>query len=157
MVSHGRGRLVSGPEGMADYIEADLHRPGEILAAAARMLDLSAPVGLVLMGVMGHLDDEHAFAIVRELLAGLPAGSYLVLQDGARTSDSEAFTEAQEGYDDTGAIPYRLRTPAQIASFFDGLELVQPGVVPVSTWHPEPGQPAPELDSFGGIGRKAAS
>jgi hypothetical protein len=155
VVSHGRTRLVSGPEGLADYLEADLHQPGEILAAAAGVLDFSQPVGLVLMGVMGHLDDGDAFPAVRRLVGALLAGSYLVLQDGARPSDGESFTDAQQEYDDTGAIPYRLRTPQQIASFFDGLELVEPGVVPVPRWRPAPGGAEPDVDSYGGVGRKA--
>ena len=67
------------------------------------------PIGLVLMGVMGHIDEDDAYPIVRQLLGGLPAGSFLALQDGAEMS--EAFTEAQEDYDDTGAIPYHLRRP----------------------------------------------
>lgn len=90
------------------------------------MLDFTQPIALVLMGVMGHIDDEHAYPVVRQLLAGLPPASYLALQDGAQASG--AFTEAQQGYDD--AIPYRLRRPEQIASFFDGLEVLAPGWSP---------------------------
>jgi hypothetical protein len=154
VVSHGRSQLSGTPEGFADYIEADLHQPAEILSAAARVLDFTQPIALVLMGVMGHIDDESAYPIVRQLLEGLPPASYLALQDGARTSG--AFTEAQQGYDDTGAIPYRLRRPEQIAAFFDGLEVVEPGVVPTPHWRPEPDQssPPPDVEAFGGVGRK---
>lgn len=156
VVHHGRTQLISTPAGGADYIEADLHQPAEILGAAARMLDFSQPVALLLMGVMGHIEDDDAYPIVRELLDGLPPASYLALQDGARTSS--AFTEAQEGYDDTGAIPYRLRRPEQIAAFFDGLDMVEPGVVPTPRWRPEPDQssPPPDVEAFGGVARKAA-
>ena len=154
VVSHGRSQLSGTPEGFADYIEADLHQPAEILSAAARVLDFTRPIALVLMGVMGHIDDESAYPIVRQLLEGLPPASYLALQDGARTSG--AFTEAQQGYDDTGAIPYRLRRPEQIAAFFDGLEVVEPGVVPTPHWRPDPDQssPPPDVEAFGGVGRK---
>ena len=155
VVSHGRGQLAGTPEGFADYTEADLRQPAEILRAAARVLDFSQPVGLVLMGVMGHLDDDDAYPIVRQLLGGLPAGSFLALQDGAEMSD--AFSEAQEDYDDTGAVPYHLRRPEQIAAFFEGLDIVDPGVVPTPQWRPEPGQPGPpDVDAFGGVGMKAA-
>jgi S-adenosyl methyltransferase len=68
----------------------------------------------MLLGVMGHIDDTVAYAIVSRLLDGLPGGSYLVLQDGANLSDT--FSEAQQGYDETGAVPYRLRRPEQIAT-----------------------------------------
>ena len=148
VVSHGRGQLSSTPEGCADYAGADLHQPAEVLRAAARTLDFTHPVALLLMGVMGHLDDERAYPAVRQLLEGLPPGSYLALQDGAQTSGS--FTDAQQGYDDTGAIPYRLRRPEQIAAFFDGLEIVAPGVVPTPQWRPEPDEsgPAPDVEAF---------
>jgi len=156
VVSTSRSQLTSTPQGAVDYIEADLHQPAEILSAAARMLDFSQPIALLLMGVMGHLDDGDAYTIVRQLLDGLPPASYLALQDGARTSG--AFTEAQQGYDDTGAIPYRLRRPEQIAAFFDGLDVVEPGVVPTPHWRPEPAlsNPPPEVEAFGGVARKAA-
>jgi O-methyltransferase involved in polyketide biosynthesis len=155
VVSHGSSRLASAPEGRAEYVEADLNQPAAILAAAARTLDFSEPVALLLMGVMGHLDDGAAYPIVGQLLDGLPPGSYFGLQDGAQ--DTEEFNQAQQDYDDTGAIPYRLRTPAAIAAFFEGLDLIAPGVVPVPQWHPEPGEASPQaLDSYGGVARKPA-
>jgi O-methyltransferase involved in polyketide biosynthesis len=154
VVSHGRSQLISTHEGVADYIEADLHHPGEIRRAAAGILDFSRPIALVLMGVMGHLDDDDAYPVVRQLLDGLPAGSYLALQDGAKISD--AFTEAQQDYDDTGAVPYRLRRPEQIAAFFDGLDIVEPGVVPTPRWRPELDQSIPlDVEARGGVARKA--
>jgi hypothetical protein len=154
VVRHGSSRLTSTPEGAAGYIEADLHQPEEILAAAEGRLDFGQPVGLLLMGVMGHLDDAGAYRVVAGLIAGLPPGSYFALQDGALTSDE--FGEAQQGYDDTGAIPYRLRRPAQIAAFFDGLDLLPPGVVQVPQWRPDPGPSGlpPDIGSFGGVARK---
>jgi len=91
---------------------------------------------------------------VRALLDGLPAGSYLALYDGSDTSP--AFKAAQQVYNQTGAAPYHLRSPQRIAQFFDGLELVEPGVVSCSRWRPEPSPlgPDPEVETFGGIGRK---
>jgi hypothetical protein len=155
VVSHGGSQLTSTPEGVTRFIEADLHQPAEILRAAGETLDFSRPIGLVLMGVMGHIDDGAAYPIVRQLVDGLPAGSYLVLQDGAQVS--EAFNEAQEGYDDTGAIPYRLRRPEQIAAFFDGLDVVAPGVVPLPRWRPDPAQAGvPDVEAFGGVARKGS-
>ena len=156
VVSRSRSQLTSTPQGAVDYIESDLHQPAEILSAAARTLDFSQPIALLLMGVMGHLDDGDAYTIVRQLLDGLPPASYLALQDGAMISG--AFTEAQQGYDDTGAIPYRLRRPEQIAAFFDGLDVVEPGVVPTPHWRPEPdlSSPPPDVEAFGGVARKAA-
>jgi len=151
---HARALLTSTPEGVTAYVEADLHEPADILEKASRTLDLSRPVALMLMGIMGHVADEAEIKrIIGELLEPLPSGSFLTLYDG--TATDEAFTEAQEGYDETGAVPYRLRRPEQIAGFFEGLEPVEPGVVPVNLWRPEPSPfPPAEVHAYGGIGRK---
>ena len=156
VVTYGRRYLASAPDGTAEFVEADLNQPAGILGAAARILDFSQPIALLLMGVMGHLKDADAFPVVHQLVAGLPPGSYLALQDGAPRSADGSFTDAQQGYDDTGAIPYHLRRPEQIAEFFDGLEAVAPGLVPLQRWRPAPGQPSsgPDLDNFGGVARK---
>jgi hypothetical protein len=79
---------------MTDFAEAYLHRPEDVVAAAARTLDFSQPIALLLMGVMGHLEDGNAYPIVRHLVGALPPGSYLALYDGGTTSASDAFTEA---------------------------------------------------------------
>ncbi|MEO3787495.1 SAM-dependent methyltransferase [Actinocorallia sp. B10E7] len=152
---HARALLTSTPEGVTAYVDADLHDPPAILEKAAETLDLSKPVALMLMGIMGHVsDDAEIKEIIRRLLDGLPSGSFLVLYDG--TATDESFTEAQEGYDETGAVPYRLRRPEQIIGFFEGLELLDPGVVPVTLWRPEPSpfDPGPPAHAYGGVGRK---
>ncbi len=109
----------------------------------------------MLMGIMGHIQDADACPIVRELIDALPAGSYLALYDGSNVS--EPFNAAQDGYNQTGADPYFLRSPAQITQFFDGLDLVEPGVVPCSRWRPELGPSGPraaDSESYGGLGCK---
>jgi O-methyltransferase involved in polyketide biosynthesis len=155
VLTHARALLTSTPEGVTDYVDADIRLPDTILRAAAMTLDFSRPIALMLMGVMGHVtDDDEAYAIVKELVAALPPGSYLVERDGAAISD--VIVEAQEGYDSTGAVPYHLRTPAEIARFFDGLELLEPGVVSCSRWRPDPspfGEPD-EVALYGGVARK---
>jgi O-methyltransferase involved in polyketide biosynthesis len=152
---HARALLAGRPEGATHYVEADLHEPEKIIELAREHLDFGEPVALMLMGIMGHVpDDEEAYSIVRRLVEGLPSGGYLVLEDGTDTDD--AFLEAQKGYDDTGAVPYRLRSPAQIARFFEGLELLEPGVVSVPLWKPDPsplGPPA-EAHAYGAVARK---
>ncbi|MFI0485352.1 SAM-dependent methyltransferase [Actinomadura sp. 9N215] len=155
VLSHARALLTSTPEGMTDYIDADLRDPGRILDAAAEKLDLGRPVALMLMGILGHVPDEgRPKEIIDRLLDGLAPGSYLVLYDS--TSASEANAKALEGYNDSGAVPYRLRSPEQVAHFFDGLELLEPGVVPLQWWRPEVAhiETTFEVNSFGGIGRK---
>jgi S-adenosyl methyltransferase len=158
VLTHARALLTSTPEGATDYIDADLRDPDKILEGAARTLDFGQPIALMLMGILGHIGDyDEARSIVRRLLATLPSASYFALNDGTNVI-SKAFEEAQEGYNRSGAVPYHLRSPEQIAGFFDGLELVEPGVVSCPRWRPDPagqGADAPaEVDAFGGVGRK---
>jgi S-adenosyl methyltransferase len=98
--------------------------------------------------------DEHAHPIVAELVAGLPPGSYLALYDGSDVS--AASNAAQDGYNQTGADPYYLRSPERIAAFFDGLDLIEPGVVPCTRWRPDhtPFGPPADAETCGGLGRK---
>jgi len=152
VLAHARALLTSAPEGSTEYLDADIRNPAAILDAAAGLLDFTQPIALMLMGIMGHFTDEEAYPIVRRLLAGLPAGSYFALYDGADTN--EAFNQAQRGYNESGAVPYHLRSPEQFARFFEGLELVEPGVVPVPHWRPDPDAPAVEIYSYCGVGRK---
>ncbi|GAP52821.1 SAM-dependent methyltransferase, partial [Streptomyces azureus] len=106
----------------------------------------------------GHVADyERARELVRRLMAGLPAGSHLVISDS--TATSEGMIAASEAYNESGAVPYHVREVAEIAGFFDGLELVEPGVVRVPEWRPEPsegavGEDAAGVDAYCGVGRK---
>ena len=156
VLAHARALLTSTPQGATAYIHADLRDPEKILAEAADTLDLTQPVALILSGVLGHVVDiDEARSIVRGLLAGLPSGSYLSLNDGTSVIARDQLEQATQDYNDSGALPYVQRTPAEIASFFEGLELVEPGVVSCPRWRPDPvlGD-QPELDAFGGVGRK---
>jgi O-methyltransferase involved in polyketide biosynthesis len=154
VLAHARALLTS-TQGLTAYIDADLHEPDTILEAATKTLDFSEPVALMLMGILGHFDYDEARSIVKRLLDPLPSGSYLTLNDGTNII-SESFVQAQENYNRSGAVPYHLRSPEQIAGFFEGLELVEPGLVSVPRWRPDPadGEPPEELDAFGAVGRK---
>jgi O-methyltransferase involved in polyketide biosynthesis len=156
VLTHARALLTSTPQGFTSYVDADLRDPDKILEAAGRTLDFTQPIALMLLGILGHVTDDEARSIVKRLLDALPSGGYLALYDGTNTNP--AGVEAQERYNRSGAVPYHLRSPEQIAGFFDGLDLVEPGVVSVSRWRPDPadaagGLPA-EVDAFGGVGRK---
>jgi hypothetical protein len=158
VLTHARALLTSTPQGVTDYIHADLREPDKIVAAAAETLDFTRPVALMLMNILGHVGDyDEARSVVRRLLDALPSGSYLAHCDGTNVLDS-GMDEALRVYNQSGAVPYNARTPEQIAAFFEGLELVEPGVVSCPRWRPDPangsgGLPA-ELDEFGGVGRK---
>ncbi len=155
---YARALLTSGPAGATEYVEAGVREPDRILRAAARTsLDFTQPVALLLNGALGHVpDDTEAHAIVRRLLGGVPSGSYLVFNESTNVVRGAEFAEAMKLWNVAGSAPYCLRGPEQIASFFDGLELVEPGVVSCPRWRPDPGQPAaaPDVDAFGGVGRK---
>jgi hypothetical protein len=153
---HAEALLTSRPEGVTAYIEADARDPERILEQAADTLDFSRPVGLMLMGILGLVPDyDEARAVVARLLDALPPGSYLGLNDG--TSTDPAYVEAIRRHNDAKpAAPYTPRTPGQLAGYFEGLEMLEPGVVTCSRWRPEAtpwGEP-PEVACYGGVGRK---
>ncbi|MES4905524.1 MULTISPECIES: SAM-dependent methyltransferase [unclassified Streptomyces] len=154
VLRHAQALLTSTPEGVTDYIDADLHEPDRILEAASKTLDFSRPVALMLMGILGHVQDyDEARTIARRLQDALPSGSYFVHYDS--TDTDRALKQAQQGYDDTGAVPYVLRSPEQIARFYDGLELIEPGIVSCPLWRPEPADaPVEKTDVYGGVARK---
>jgi hypothetical protein len=156
VLSHARALLTSTPEGATDYVDADMHDPEAILARAAGTLDFSRPIALMMIGVTGHIeDDDEMRSIVRRLMAGLPSGSYLALYDGL-DAPAPALDEAQQGYDDTGAVPYKIRYRDQMTPVFDGLELVEPGLVRTRLWHPDGTEAGdgPDVPTLVGVARK---
>ena len=162
VMSHARA-LLKGAADTTGYIEGDLRDPEMIVAVAREKLDFTQPVAIMLMGILGHLgnpaeqDDGYAAALVDILKEALPVGGYLVLRDATDTKPEHV--EALRKYAATGAVPYRLRTPRQITRFFDGLEPVDPGIVPVQRWRPD--QRSAELprdiNMWGGVARKPAA
>jgi hypothetical protein len=154
VLTHARALLSSSPEGSTHYVDADMSDPGNVLREAAEWLDLNQPVGLTIMGVLGHVTDHaRARSIVSGLVDGLPAGSYLAINDSINTS--EALEEALRVYEASGAVPYRTRSLEEFTGYFDGLELVEPGVVLVADWRPDPGASrGPEIPQVGAVGRK---
>ncbi|MGW0808632.1 SAM-dependent methyltransferase [Nonomuraea sp. NPDC002799] len=153
---HAEALLVGTAEGATAYVQADVRRPADILRQAAATLDFSRPTALMLMGIMGLVgDDQQPHAIVSELMAALPPGSYLALYDGCDID--RAYVTAIRSYNSaSGAVPYTPRGLDQITAFFDGTELLDPGVVTVSQWRPEPGPwgEPPIVACAGGVGRK---
>jgi len=155
---HARALLTSSPQGACDYIDGDLREPEHILAEAAQTLDFSQPVGLMLLGVLHHIPDtDEAYSVVRRLLAALAPGSFLTINHSTSAISGAAMEEAVAHWNRVGTPSMTLRTPGQIARFFDGLDLLEPGVVSCSRWRPEAGpdgaQPD-EVDEFCGVGRK---
>ncbi|WP_413755569.1 SAM-dependent methyltransferase [Streptomyces sp. MMBL 11-3] len=155
VLTHARVLLTSTPEGVTDYVDADLHDPDTVLREASRTLDLTRPVALTMMQVSGHITDyDEARGIIGTLMAALPSGSYFAFNDSVDTN--KANVEATRLYNESGAAPYQLRSPQQLAGFFDGLELLDPGVVPLNDWRPDPGRTRPSGDVIAlcGVARK---
>ncbi|WP_242902195.1 SAM-dependent methyltransferase [Actinomadura terrae] len=157
VLAHAQALLTSTPEGATAYIDADLREPELILAGAAATLDFSRPIGLTLMGILEFItDDAEAQSIVRRLLAALPSGSHFAMYDGTNVIHGAASDRIVELWNAEGNAGLVLRSPERIARFFDGLELLEPGVVSVARWRPEVtvGEPPEEVDAFCGMGRK---
>jgi hypothetical protein len=154
---HARALLGSSTrQGVTTYLDADVHEPGTITAEARKVLDFGRPIAVMLLGIMGHATHDYPAMrrILDRLMDPVPPGSYLVLSDGARTDD-EVFLAAVARAGQVGH-PYHLRTPRQLTACFQDLELVEPGLVPVNRWRPEPSDPAPDrpCNAYGGLGRK---
>jgi O-methyltransferase involved in polyketide biosynthesis len=160
VLTHARALLTSTPEGACDYIDADLREPDRILEAAAQTLDFSQPVALMLVAILLHItDDEQAYAIVRRLVEPLAPGSYLVIVHDTADIHGEEIRTAMRFFMEQGGEPLVARSREQITRFFDGLELVEPGLVTTSRWRPEPkpsGEPedAEEVAQYAGVARK---
>jgi hypothetical protein len=143
---HARALLTSSQEGRTAYIEADLNDPRQILddPVLRRTLDLTQPIALMLIAVL-HFIPGHGNAkpIVDRLLAALPSGSYLVATHATSDFGTPEQAALYQQMMDEGRTDVWTRPQAEFAALFDGLELVEPGVVPASEWRPEPGAPIP--------------
>ncbi|MFI2203553.1 SAM-dependent methyltransferase [Streptomyces sp. NPDC020192] len=137
---HARTLLTSSPEGVTDYVDADVRDPDTILQRAAETLDLTRPVALMMLGILNFvLDTGEARDIVRRLVDTLPSGSCLVLTHPTYDGDvgGEGNVAAMEFWNANATPPITARGRAEIASFLEGLEPVEPGLVPCSQWRAE--------------------
>lgn len=157
IMAHARALLTSTPQGATDYIHADLRDPDTILREAARTLDFTQPIALMLLGIINHvIDDDQAHAAVKRLVDALPSGSYLAISHPTAEIDGDAMRESMRLWNEGGGTPIVARSRDELLRFFDGLELLEPGVVSCSLWRPEPtrfGAPTAVYE-FGGVGRK---
>jgi SAM-dependent methyltransferase len=161
VLTHARALLRSSPEGRTAYLDADVREPGKILDAAELhdTIDLSQPVALSLNALLHFVPDEfHAYDLVQAYADALAPGSYLVISHVTGDFDPVTLAKIIEIYR-AGGIPAQTRTESEVARFFDGLELVEPGVVPVHRWRPTAGDPSSDYTnaqaaSWAGVARK---
>ena len=155
VLAHARALLTSSPEGRTDYIQADLRDTDKILTAAVRTLDFGQPVAILLLAVLHFIpDSDDPYAIVRKLMAAVPPGSFLVIVHAPSDLNPDEMAEQARRYIESGAEQMRPRSREEILRFFTGLELIGPGVAPLSAWLP-PGQAGPGSGkAVAGVGRK---
>ncbi|WP_149552099.1 SAM-dependent methyltransferase [Streptomyces marokkonensis] len=137
VLAHARTLLTGSREGATDYIDADVHDPDAIVARAAETLDTTRPVAVMMLGILNFvLDTGQARDIVRRIMTAVPSGSFLVLTHP--TSDPEVGGEMQvpamEFWNENATPPITARGAADITAFFEGLELVEPGLVSCTRW-----------------------
>jgi S-adenosyl methyltransferase len=156
VLRHAQALLTSTPEGACDYLQADLRDPETILAEAAKTLDFGRPVALMLLAVLQFaLDGDDPYGLVRRLMAALPSGSYLVLSHPTDDFNPNKG-ESMKVYNERSVEQAVVRGQAETARFFDGLDLLDPGVVPVAGWRPGSAAIAARASSMWcGVARRA--
>jgi hypothetical protein len=153
---HARTLLTSTPEGVTDYIDADVHDPAAILERAARTLDFSKPVAVMMLGILNFvLDTDEARRIAHEIMASMPAGSHLALTHPTFDADlgGEGQIPAMKFWNENATPPITARSGTDIATFFDGLDLLEPGLVSCSQWRAESDSPG-VVPQFGAVAVK---
>jgi hypothetical protein len=152
---HARALLDSSAEGATTYLQADARDPDKILREAARTLDFSQPVGVMMLAVMHFIpDSDDPPGIVSRLMAAVAPGSYLTASEATRDIDTERITQAAGAFNNQRvAAQFTPRTHAEILRYFAGLELVEPGLVPLPEWRGL-AKPAEWIPAYGGVARK---
>ena len=137
VLCHARALLISAPEGRTDFIEADLRQPLAILSEAARTLDFGRPVAVILTAIL-HLiqDEDEPYHLVRQLVGALAPGSYVVISHAAADIGNGDMASMTSRLNELMAQQTTPRDRAQVGQFFEGLELVEPGLVRVPEWRP---------------------
>jgi hypothetical protein len=150
---HARALLTgTTDEGAISYVHADYHDPELILAEAAQTIDFQQPVAVMFMGVLGYEPDlDVVHSIVRRTMDQVASGSHLVLWDGTGTTPE--VVEGAEKLAESGGVPYILRSPEQLASCFEGLTMVEPGLVQITQWRPDDAD-VERIDAYGAVARK---
>ncbi|MFJ3230679.1 SAM-dependent methyltransferase [Streptomyces sp. NPDC086787] len=158
VLAHAGALLRGTPEGVTEYLQADAREPRTILEQASRVLDFGRPVALSLIALLHFVaDDDGAHDLVATLVDALAPGSCLVLS--ALTADFDPGN-VQRGVRDyrAGGVTLVARSHAEFSAFFKGLDLLPPGVVPVTDWHPEEAPDGTDpVSLYGAVGRKAAA
>jgi len=157
VLAHARALLTSSPEGACAYLDADLKDMGKILQDAALVLDFGQPVAVLFIGVL-HLvaDADDPAGLMATALAACPAGSYLALTQPASDIDADIVAEGARRYNEQVTTAQTRRNYEETRRFFDGLTLLDPGVVQAHRWRPDQGATGLDenVSAWCGIARK---
>ena len=159
VLAHARALLTSTAEGKCSYIDADIRDPDKILADAGEVIDFTRPVAVVLMAVLQFVPDaDDPYGLVRRLMAAMPDGSYLVISHPAADIQAAAMAGMATRLNKLMAQQVKPRSKAEVTAFFDGLDLVEPGVIRCPEWRPDrPEDAAGKSTMWGGVAEKPAS
>jgi len=138
VLAHARALLTSEPGGATAYLDQDLRNVAEIIRAAGGTLDFSEPVAVMLIGILHCIPDEDDPAgVIRQLRDAVPRGSYLVISHPANDINSPGVRRLASRLNELMPVKLRFRSRAEVATLFDGLELVEPGLVRAPEWRPD--------------------
>ena len=139
VLAHAHELMESTPEGVARFIKGEFYEPDALLAEASVTLDLSRPTALMLVALLHlHGDDLHPYETVAHYVDVLPPGSHLVMTHLSTDIDPDATLGLQQAAENANVnAGFHLRSKAEFSRFFEGLELVDPGIVPVTSWRTE--------------------
>jgi S-adenosyl methyltransferase len=137
VLSHARALLASSPEGATDYIDADLRDTGTILDKAARTLDFTEPVAVTMLAILHAIGDEDSpYQVVARLMKAMPSGSYLAISHIASDLERDRLNESRDRVNRISYQQYTHRSCGEVLRFFDGLEMLEPGLVELRHWRP---------------------
>jgi S-adenosyl methyltransferase len=158
VLAHARALLTSTDAGATEYIDADLRNPSAILGQAGQLLDFTKPVAVTLLAVLHAIpDSDDPYAIAARVMDAVPPGSYLAISHpGSDLIPTQTLEEMRGVARRMSQQQYTHRTREELARFFAGTDLVEPGLVPVEEWRPEPGgtDEARQSRVWGAVGRK---
>ncbi|MFV2177165.1 SAM-dependent methyltransferase [Actinomadura sp. LOL_016] len=156
VLTHAQALLTGTPDGRTAYLDADVEDPDKILREAAATLDFDRPIALVMVGIMQFVKDlDHAYAIVRRLMDALPSGSHLVLTHPTNAVRGARMDEAVRQWNEGGGSPeLTLRTVPELEPFFEGLDLLDPGLVSTADWRPDLADDSLKVDDHGAVAVK---
>jgi hypothetical protein len=156
VLSHARALLTSGTKGATAYLDEDLRNVTELIQSAAGTLDFTEPVAVMLIGILQCIPDEDDPAgVIKQLMDAVPPGSYLAISHPASDIDVVGMGNLAYQLHELMPMELRFRSRAEVAALFDGLELVEPGVVRVPQWRPDSETDlANPATVWGGVARK---